>query len=344
MNQLSLPRRGAVVRCLVEGNTVRGTARLAGCGRGTVIELQRSVGGMAKVYQGHVLRGLPCKKIGCDEIYGYIGRRPTWNPRNADKPRSGAAWTWTAICMETKLIICWHTGPRNMSNALGLMRDLRERTVGRVQITTDALGSYPLAVSEAFGADVDYAAIDGITIGNPDPEWVSNSHVESHNGLMRGSMARFTRRGRGFSRSKEDHEHALALYFMHYNFCRVHSTLTKRFGRPTTPAMAAGIATRIWTAEELCQMAEPSIKVGVERQRPDIKPDYCTRSNPPRTKLSKIYQQPRRHSMREQRDIDRLDAALAARQIASVYRCVCGGQSDSPLGHPGCRRASGVVA
>lgn len=341
MNQLSLARRAAIVRCLVEGNTTRGTSRLAGVSRCTVGRLLREMGALSQVYLRHVLRGLPCKRIGCDEIYSFIGCKK-WDSPQKDKIR-GAAWTWTAICMETKLIICWHTGPRTMGNALSLMRDLRERTVGRVQITTDALGSYPLAVEEAFGRDADYAAIDGEILGNPDPAWVSNSHVESHNGIMRSSLARFKRKGRGFSRTKEDHEAALALYFMHYNFCRRHSTLTKRLGRPATPAIAAGLTDHVWTAEELCHMAEPTVKLGVDRRRPDIVPDWTMRATPPRSVRAQTYRKTRRHSEREQEQIARLDAVLAGPPSASTYRCVCGGKSDSINGHPECRKAGAAA-
>jgi hypothetical protein len=51
-------------------------------------------------------------------------------------------------------------------------------------------------------------------------------------------MRRFTRLTNGFSKKVENHAHGLSLHFMHYNFCRPHKTLTKTYGRPTTPAMA----------------------------------------------------------------------------------------------------------
>jgi hypothetical protein len=62
---------------------------------------------------------------------------------------------------------------------------------------------------------------------------------------MRMSMRRFTRLTNGFSKKLENHEHALALYFMHYNFCRIHQTLR------VTPAMEAGISDHVWDLEEV---------------------------------------------------------------------------------------------
>ncbi len=84
--------------------------------------------------------------------------------------------------------------------------------------------------------------------GDPDPKHVSTSFVERQNLTMRMSMRRFTRLTNGFSKKLENHGHAVALYFMHYNFCRVHQTLR------VTPAMEAGISDHVWSIEELCSL------------------------------------------------------------------------------------------
>jgi hypothetical protein len=61
-------------------------------------------------------------------------------------------------------------------------------------------------------------------------------------------MRRFTRLTNGFSKKFENHAHQVALYFFHYNFCRVHKTLR------VTPAMEAGLTDHVWTLEELCAL------------------------------------------------------------------------------------------
>ena len=75
--------------------------------------------------------------------------------------------------------------------------------------------------------------------------FISTSYVERQNLTMRMSMRRFTRLTNGFSKKVENHQHALALYFMYYNFCRVHQTLR------VTPAMEAGISDHVWNLSEL---------------------------------------------------------------------------------------------
>ena len=77
------------------------------------------------------------------------------------------------------------------------------------------------------------------------------SYVERQNLTMRMGMRRFTRLTNGFSKKVENLAHAVSLHYMHYNFCRPHATLTKRYGKPTTPATAAGVARYPWSVHQL---------------------------------------------------------------------------------------------
>lgn len=148
---------------------------------------------------------------------------------------------------------------------------------------TDALRHYITAIEAAFGyQSVDYGQIvktyaasrlggdkgrysppvcvasgKSRVFGNPDRKHVSTSYIERANLSMRMNMRRFTRLTNGFSKKIENHAHAQALYFMAYNFCRAHGTLTKAAkGVHTTPAMAAGLASHVWTMEEVLAMVE----------------------------------------------------------------------------------------
>lgn len=166
------------------------------------------------------------------------------------------------------MIVSYFVGDRSGESAMVLMDDLRGRLANRVQLTTDGHKAYLEAVEGAFGADVDYAQLVklyGPTItapgryspaecigakkvrveGNPDITHVSTSYVERQNLTMRMSMRRFTRLTNAFSKKLDNHIHALALYFAFYNFCRVHKTLRM------SPAMAAGIADRLWSMDDI---------------------------------------------------------------------------------------------
>jgi hypothetical protein len=156
---------------------------------------------------------------------------------------------------------------------MSFMKDVASRVSTRVQITTDGHKAYVEAVEGAFGMDVDYAMLiklygsptapetrysPGVCIGtesvhvsgNPDPAHVSTSYVERQNLTMRMSMRRFTRLTNAFSKKLENHERMLDIYFMYYNFCRVHQTLR------VTPAMEAGISDHVWTIGEMVALMD----------------------------------------------------------------------------------------
>jgi IS1 family transposase len=177
---------------------------------------------------------------------------------------------------DSKLIVSYLVGKRDARYAGAFIDDLAARLSNRVQLTTDGHKAYLRAVEDAFGADVDYAmlvklygepsgahtserkyspgeccgAITGVVCGNPDPAYISTSHVERQNLSMRMGMRRFTRLTNGFSKKIENHEYALAIYFMHYNFVRIHQSLR------VSPAMAAGISDKLWSMEDIVALVE----------------------------------------------------------------------------------------
>lgn len=176
----------------------------------------------------------------------------------------GDVWTWTAIDADTKLVPTWFVGLRDGACATAFIEDLAGRLKHRVQLTTDGHKPYLEAVEEAFGADIDYAMLiklygpdpeserryspsqcigieKRVIQGKPDDAHVSTSYVERQNLTMR----RFTRLTNAFSEKVENLEAAVALHFMWYNFGRVHQSIK------TTPAIKAGVATRVWTAAEI---------------------------------------------------------------------------------------------
>jgi IS1 family transposase len=275
MNRTSTEKRAQIINCLVEGNSIRATVRLTGAAKNTVVKLLVDLGRACTEYQDKVFRNLNCKRIQCDEIWSFCYAKDKNVPEEMrNQPGVGSVWTWTALDPDTKLIPCWFVSSRDAGAANHFMHDLAGRLAHRVQLTTDGHRPYLTAVEDAFGADIDYAMLVKIygaeragearyspaqcmgarkaTItGSPDKAHISTSHTERQNLSMRMGMRRFTRLTNAFSKKVENHEHMVALYFMHYNFCRIHQTLR------VTPAMEAGISNHVWGLEEIVNLISP---------------------------------------------------------------------------------------
>jgi len=188
----------------------------------------------------------------------------------------GDIWTWVAIDQETKLVPSYFVGDRSSNSALQFVLDIRDRITGRFQLTSDGWVSYNDAVRDAFVDEIDYGQLikqyadpgpqaeaarryspsecvgaeRRPILGNPDPRYISTSHVERQNLTMRMGMRRFTRLTNAFSKKAENHVNAISLHFMHYNFCRIHSTIRM------SPAMRAGVTQKLWEVVDLVRMIE----------------------------------------------------------------------------------------
>ena len=287
MNRLSTTKRAEIIRCLVEGNSIRSTVRITGPAKNTFAKLLLDFGTACSDYQDVTLRDLSCKRRQLDDIWSFVGAKDANIPDGRkDEPGIGDAWTWTAIDADTKLVPSFLVADRSPDAAMRFVDDLRSRVVGRVQVTTDGLGAYLAAVDNAFGRDADYAMlvktygaahttssperkyspgkVNGSEVrriqGQPDPAHISTSYVERQNLTMRMSMRRFTRLTNAFSKKAENLAAAVALHFMYFNFARPHTTLTKAAGgKPTTPAMAAGKADRVWTVEDIAGLLDTPV-------------------------------------------------------------------------------------
>jgi len=276
MNKTNHAKRTQILRCLVDGNSIRATARICDCAINTVVKLALEAGRACADYQDRVFNDLTCQRLQCDEIWSFVYAKDKNAPASMKaEGKAGDVWTWTAIDADTKLVPCWHIGSRGADAALIFMTDLARRLRSRVQLTTDGHIVYMQAIEQAFGGEIDYAMLvkqygpspDRKTearysppvctgakksrrIGNPNPDDVSTSFCERQNLTMRMSMRRFTRLTNAFSKKVENHACAIALHFMNYNFCRIHQSMR------ITPAMAAGITGKVWEVEDIIDLID----------------------------------------------------------------------------------------
>jgi IS1 family transposase len=274
MNRLSTEKRKHVISALVEGNSIRATVRMTGVAKNTVSKLLLDLGTVCSIYQDRELRALPCERIQCDEIWAFVGAKQKNVKPEKRAEGWGDVWTWVGMDADTKLVASYRVGSRSTEDAADFMRDLAGRLRHRVQLTTDGLAAYSLAVPAAFRNEVDFAmlvklygsatkeeqrryspavcigAVATVRSGDPDPDHISTSYIERQNLTMRMGMRRFTRLTNAFSKKVENLAAAVSLHFFHYNFCRVHKTLG------TTPAVAAGVTDHAWTLEELIGLLE----------------------------------------------------------------------------------------
>ncbi|MGH6932801.1 MAG: IS1 family transposase [Dongiaceae bacterium] len=274
MSRLSLVRRAQILGMMVEGMSIRSISRLTGASKNTVVKLLRDAGCACAAYQDRTLRNLPCKRVQVDEIWSFVyAKQKKVATAKRQDLAYGDVWTWTALCADTKLVPSWLVGARDADYANAFMLDLAGRLAGRVQLTSDGHKPYLEAIEGAFGADIDYAMLVKVygqsteaekryspaecagchkskITGNPDPAHVSTSFAERNNLNIRMGNRRFTRLTNAFSKKIDIHMHALAIYFMHYNFVRIHQTTR------VTPAMAAGVSHMLWSLEDIVRVVD----------------------------------------------------------------------------------------
>lgn len=276
MNKLDTKTSTTILKCLVEGMSIRATARLTETSKNTVTKLLTEAGAACAASHDEHVRNVEARRVQCDEIWSFTyPKQKNVKTARAAPAEAGDTWTWTAIDSESKLAISYMVGGRDSEYAIAFMDDLRSRLAYRVQLTTDGHKPYLETVEGAFGGDIDYAQLvkfygeaphrgperkysPGIcngtrkrrVEGNPDRAYLSTSHIERQNLTMRMHMRRFTRLTNAFSKKIENHMHAVALHFMFYNFCRIHKTLK------VTPAMAAGVSDRLWDVEDIVKLVD----------------------------------------------------------------------------------------
>lgn len=290
MNKLPTETRARILAMLCEGSSMRSISRVCDVSFNTIAKLLVDAGVACAEFHDTMVRNVESKRVQADEIWSFCYAKKKNLPSAKAAPEgAGDVWTFTAIDADTKLMISWLVGSRDGEAAWQFMLDLNSRLANRVQLTTDGFPGYRDAVAGSFGDKVDYAqliklfglsyegkagtaerryspaAVIGTrrdtVFGNPDQEHVSTSFVERQNLTMRMSMRRFTRLTNAFSKKFENHCHALALFYMWYNWIRVHKTLR------TSPAMAAGLTDKLLDWSHVVEMIDAREQVQIAAKR-----------------------------------------------------------------------------
>jgi IS1 family transposase len=278
MNKLPIAQRAQILAMLCEGSSMRSVSRLAEVSINTVSKLLVEAGRFCAGYHDAKVLCVKAKRVQVDEIWSFVGAKAK-NVADMKAPIYGAGdvWTWTAIEVDTKLIVSHFVGGRDGEYAKHFIDDLASRLATGVQLTSDGHKAYLEATEGAFGADVDYAMLvklygaspdsakgryspaecAGIKkaeiTGKPDMAHISTSYAELQNLTMRVSMRRFTRLTNAFSKKFENHAHMVAIYAVHYNFLRVHKTLR------VTPAMAANLSQTVMNWADIVELMDADV-------------------------------------------------------------------------------------
>jgi IS1 family transposase len=276
MNKLPIAKRAQILAMLCEGSSMRSISRVCDVSFNTIDKLLQDAGNACAIWHFNNVVNVKAKRVQCDEIWSFCySKQANVADAKAAPYAAGDVWTWTAVDADSKLIISWMVGDRDAESAKHFMDDLQPRLANRVQLTTDGLKVYLDAVDNAFsGVGVDYGMLvkmygatpesakgryspaecicahKEVVVGGPDKKHISTSYVERHNLTMRMSMRRFTRLTNAFSKRIDNHIHALAIYFVWFNFCRQHKA------HRLSPAMAAGIADRLWSMEDVVALVD----------------------------------------------------------------------------------------
>lgn len=275
MNVLPREKQIEVIAALCDGLGVRATSRITGVNRGTVAALALKAGRGCAELHDRMMVGIRTSRLELDELWSFVAKKQARvGQHELAAAATGDQYTFLALSASSRAIVSYLTGKRDSGNTHNFIADIRERVIGLPEISTDGFKPYQNAIRAEFGNRIAHGVINKTyhvtNIGMKDaarryspaqvvavaydvvsgvPADISTSYVERSNLTLRMSSKRFARLSNGFSKKIENHCAAVSLYVAHYNLCRVHESLR------STPAMALGVAERVWTIGDLLDAA-----------------------------------------------------------------------------------------
>jgi IS1 family transposase len=269
-NHLPSEKKSLIVAMLSEDSSIRAIERTTGVNRNTIMNLGVRIGNACAQILDDKMRGLSCRHVEVDEIWGFVGSKQ----KNAIRTGNhGDVWTFIALDSETKLVPTHLVGKRDSYHAKTFIGDLAQRLSDRIQLSSDGLEAYTDAVERGFGSEVDYGQVvktfglvnlnkdaasryspaevvsirKSIIAGEPEICRITTSHVEKQNYTVRMHCRRLTRLTNAFSKKFENFKAAMAMHFAYYNFCKIHGAIR------CTPAMESGVESSQWSVAELVE-------------------------------------------------------------------------------------------
>jgi transposase-like protein/IS1 family transposase len=266
--RIDLDRAALVLSMLLEGMSIRACERITGMKTDTICDLILTVGQNCDTFLESAVKGVNSRAVQMDEMWDFVGCKEKHKKLSHRGDECGDAWTWMAICADSKMILSHAVGKRDESTCVSFLQRLNGATVGPMQVTSDGLGLYTNNVPYELGSRISFAqlvktyassqeetryspaTITGIEInkrfGNPNDDDISTSFSERLNLSVRMHVRRYTRLTNAHSKSFRHHAAMTALFVAWYNFCRRHETLHGK-----TPAMSSGLTNSVWSLKDL---------------------------------------------------------------------------------------------
>jgi len=284
MNRIAPDKRRLILHDLLEGCSQRSCERKHDVSNNTIARVFRDAGDMA-IAKVAEFGGFESRVIQADEIFAFVGaKQKNVGRMRRPSPDAGTIWCYLAEDAETKFVLDYRLGHRNVYDATNFMRsvasrlrrDQHGRFAVRPSVITDGLPAYKEACQLAFGTDADvgmlikkYSKVDANgellpgsryigadrvpVIGSPRFDLIHTSYIERTNLNLRMDCRRYGRQTNAFSKTLVNHKRHVALWMLYTNFCR-----RPRWLR-VTPAMAAGVADHIWSVVELLELTDAFI-------------------------------------------------------------------------------------
>lgn len=271
----SIDDAARVLAMLLEGMSINSCVRLTGVNKKAVLSILVQAGESCRRFTEAKIQNMNVEMVECDEQWAFVGCKQRTAERLRKGRMYGDRYVFTGIDRDSKLLLCWHCGPRDSDTMHGFMVKLKDVVSGETTINTDGFAAYQPTIREQFRFRAAHATIvkmyapltpprnaqaryspggiisvtRRVVSGNVAEEDIGTSRMERFNLTTRMTLRRFTRLTNGHSKKQRNHDAMLGLYFAWYNFCRKHQTIK------ATPAVKAGLTNEIWTLERLLKEA-----------------------------------------------------------------------------------------